>query len=136
MKSLKLLFAVSLVAILSACASTTAPSISSSNLAHVTHADLQAAAGYATAHGYPEVAAVYMADDAKLTAINAQIDACLSAINASLPQQPAPTGSVGPILAFEMAREAVGNFSGIPAKVKILCEPLPVPALPVMPKLP
>lgn len=122
-------------AMLSACATTGQPvDISTTKLSVATHADLQAAAAYANAHGYAPVAAVYLADEGRLTAVEAQISACANAIAAALPAPPAQSGTVGPITAFEMAREAVGSLTGIPASVKIICEPLPIPLMPLLPK--
>ncbi len=114
---------------------TTKVDVSTSQLAVATHNDLLAAAKYASDHGYPERAAVRMAMDTLLTAAEAQVSACANAIRDALPKAPAVTGTVGPILAAEIAEEALGSFGGIPAKVKTLCAPIPVPALPV-PKLP
>lgn len=106
-------------------------------LAVATHADLQAAAKYAADHGFPARAAVRQAMDTLLTAIETQGSACANAIAAAIPKPPAAgAGPLTPILAAEMAEEALGNFSGIPAQVKILCAPIPIPALPGLPKLP
>ena len=134
MKRITTLLAVACLAVfLSACASI---NIAQTGLAKATQADLAAAAAYAQANGYPAVAAVYSAQAAQLTAINGQIQACLDAIAASKPKLPTASGNVGPILAFEMARETVGTFSGVPASVKLNCEPSPLIALPTLPKIP
>jgi len=134
MKRITTLLAVACLAVfLSACASI---NIAQTGLAKATQADLAAAAAYAQANGYPAVAAVYSAQAAQLTAINGQIQACLDAIAASKPKLPTASGNVGPILAFEMARETVGTFSGVPASVKLNCEPIPLIALPTLPKIP
>jgi hypothetical protein len=118
------LFATLLLALaLSGCASL---NISTTPLAVATHNDLQAAAAYATAHGYPARAAVRLAIDAQLTA-------CELAISAALPQAPAAAGPVGPITLAEMAEEALGNISGIPASVKINCAPVPIVVFPKLP---
>ena len=134
MKRITTLLAVACLAVfLSACASI---NIAQTGLAKATQADLAAAAAYAQANGFPAVAAVYTAQAAQLTAINGQIQACLDAIAASKPKLPTASGNVGPILAFEMARETVGTFSGVPASVKLNCEPIPLIALPTLPKIP
>ena len=100
-----------------------------------TQADLAAAAAYAAAHGLPDVAAVYTAQAQLGTAILEQINACNAAIAANLPSvAPLPAGA-GPILAFEIAREAVAQIQGVPAIVKQHCEPISLPSLPVLPKL-
>ena len=128
-----LLFAV-LLALLAGCSG---QPIQQSNLSVATHADLRAAAAYAQANGYPARAAVWMAEDAKLGAIETQITACQAAINAAMPKAPATSGApVTPFLGVEMAAEAVGNFTGIPASVKITCAPFPIVTLPAMPKIP
>ena len=110
--------------------------VSQSSLAVATHNDLLAAAQYATAHGYPARAAVWLAEDAKLTAIEAHISACANSIAADLQQNTSPsnTGSGGPFLAVEMATEAVGNFTGASAKTKITCAAMPVVVMPILPK--
>lgn len=132
--------------LLAACASagTTDPAaaaapidVSKSDLAVATHNDFQAAAKYATDHGYPERAAVWQAHDAHLTAVEGQISACANAIAGDLAaMKPQGVGSLTPFLAVEMAAEAVGNFSGASAKTKILCAPFPLVRLPILPKLP
>jgi len=99
-----------------------------------THQDLLAAAAYAEAHGYPARAAMRRAQDSLLTAAENQVSACLNSIKANLPQAPASLQGVGPILAAEMAEEAIGQFTGPSPAVKILCAPIPVPILPVLPK--
>ena len=99
----------------------------------ITHADLQAAAAYATAHGYPARAAMWTAIEAQLTAAENQIQACKDAIKAALPS--GQTAPAGVFTAVEMGAEAVGQ--GFPASVTINCTPIPIPVslLPV-PKLP
>lgn len=103
-----------------------------------THNDLVAAAKYAQDHGYPERAAVWLAHDAHLTAVEVQISACANAITADLAARhpTAGGGGLSPFLAVEMAAEAVGNFTGPSAKTKILCAPFPLVRLPVLPHLP
>jgi hypothetical protein len=134
---------VSLAACIQGCAGTITKdpitgnvtvNVSAGKVEVATHNDLLAAASYADAHGYPERAAFRRAEDTLLTAAESQQSACANAIIAALPKTPASTGSVGPITAAEMGEEAVGNFSGIPANVKILCAPIPLPQLPIMPK--
>lgn len=132
-RSVELALCIAVFALLSACASI---NVAQTPLAKATQADLAAAAAYAQANGYPAVAAVYNAQAAQLTAINGQIQACLDAIAASKPKLPTANGNVGPILAFEMARETVGTFSGVPAQVRLNCEPIPLIALPALPKIP
>ena len=109
------------IALLAGCA--TLANITTSPIAVATHNDLQAAAAYAQANGYPARAQVRLAIDAQLTA-------CENAIAANAPKAPSAAGSVGPITAAEMAEEAVGSFSGIPAVVKINCAPLPLVIFP------
>lgn len=137
---------VLLCLILAACASTpssppagaavSTPTSTASaplSLKTLTHADLQAAAAYATAHGYPSRAAMYTAIETQLTAAENQIQACKAAIAAALPTSPtvAPPGA---FTALEMAAEAVGQ--GIPASIRITCEPIVVPSgLIPLPKL-
>lgn len=99
------------------------------------HADLQAAAAYAEAHGYPARAAVWRAQDARLTAIEGQIKACADAIKASSPQTPTAPAGAGVFTGVEIAAETVANFS-VTAAVKANCEPLPIITLPALPKLP
>ena len=114
---------------------TTVIDVSQSKLAVATHADLQAAAAYATAHGYPSRAAVWQAHDAHLTAVEAQISACANAIAAARPSAPTAPAGAGVFTGIEIAAEAVGSFQVTP-QVKILCEPLPVPVLPDLPRIP
>lgn len=109
--------------------------LTQTQFSQATHTDLLAAAKYATDHGLPAIAAVYTAQDQLGTAILQQINACNVAIAANMPQVVAPPSGAGPILAFEVAREAVGQISGIPASVKLACEPITLPSLPVLPKL-
>jgi hypothetical protein len=111
---------------LSACASM--GNVAQSKVATVTHNDLVAAAAYATANKYPARAAVYQA-------IDAQLLACENAITAAEVAAPAVPANAGAFTAFEMAAEAAGNVSGIPASVKINCAPLPLITFPTL-KLP
>lgn len=99
--------------------------LSATPLAKFTHADLQQAASYATGNGYPARAAVYLAIDAQLTA-------CEKAISTLKPT--IPTGTVGAFTAFEIAAENVGK--GVPATVKLNCEPVTLPSGFILPKLP
>jgi pectin methylesterase-like acyl-CoA thioesterase len=134
MKMIALIFAL----LLTACATPPTPTkpldATKTELAVVTHADLQAAAAYATAHGYPARAAVWTAEDARLTAIEVQISACANAIQAALPPAPTAGAPVGVFTAVEMGAEAVGQYSGVPASVKINCAPFPIVTLPALPK--
>lgn len=95
------------------------------SLATITHGDLKAAADYATAHGYPARAAMWIAFDTQLTAAEAQVAACKAAIEASLPQRQ-PSGMVGAFTLIEMGAEAVAT--GVPASVKANCEPIVLPS--------
>lgn len=111
--------------------------ISAGKLEVATHNDLLAAAAYADSHGYPARAAVWLAHDAHLTAVEGQISACANAIGADLAAlKPAPGGAMTPFLAVEMGAEAVGNFTGASAKTKILCHAFPIISLPGLPSLP
>ena len=123
--SAKILAAFVLTMTLAACASV---NIGQTKLAVTTHTDLQAASAYASSHGYPARAAVYRAIDTQLTA-------CEAAITAAEPQGPQITAIPGAFTAFEIAAEAAGNVSGIPASVKINCAPLPLITFPTL-KLP
>lgn len=139
MKRFALLFAVLVLAACTyGCATPGQPfDITKSKLSVASHAGNKAAAAYATAHGHPERAAWWMAIDGLLTANEQQANACAAAIAAALPKHAdAAPADMSPELALEMAAEAVGNFSGIPASVKITCEPLPIPPMPLLPKLP
>ncbi len=108
--------------------------VSTSKLAVATHDDLLAAAKRATDNGFPSRATVWLAEDAKLTAIEAQISACANAIKADLSPS-APTGSTAGIFdAEEAITEAVGRFTGPSAQTKIICKPMPVVVLPLLPK--
>jgi predicted phage tail protein len=114
---------------------TTTVDVSQGKLAVATHADLQAAAARATANGYPSRATLWLAEDAKLNAIEAQISACANSIRADLNQGPNDAGKfAGPFDAEEALTEKVGNFTGPSAKTKILCKPMPVVLLPIVPK--
>lgn len=96
--------------------------------------DLAAAAALATANGYPARAGVYNAMAATGAAVKAQAAACKAAIDASLGNLPQTGQAVGAFTAFEMAAEAVG--AGVPAAVKINCEPIPLISGPgLLPKL-
>lgn len=143
---MKLLTVFCIILLISACASVpagappgtaaTPTDASQTKLAIATHADLLAAAAYATAHGLPAIAAVYASQDANLTAVEGQITACNAAILANMPQLASPPAGAGPILVFEIAREAVGNFAGVAPAVKLACEPITIPPLPVLPRIP
>ena len=89
-----------------------------------TLADLEAAAAYADAHGYPARAAVYRAHAAHLSAVKLQVEACKAAIRDALPK-PVDASNAGAFLLFEMAAEKVGQ--GIPAAVKINCGAIVLP---------
>lgn len=97
-----------------------------------THAGFVAAAKYATDNGFPERAQVRLAQDALLTAAEAQASACANAVLLEIPKPPADVdGAIDPILAAEMAEEAVASFSGFSKRVKALCAAIPVPTMPV-----
>lgn len=139
MKRLAVLF----TALLTACATAqtppaagTATAATKPTLAEVTHADLQAAAARATKNGYPARAGVWQALDTLLAAQENQAKACLAAIKAALPQPGGVPQVAGVFDGIEAAAEAVGNFQGIPAVVKLNCEPLPIPKLPALPGIP
>lgn len=100
-------------AILSGCASNIIGT--GSNISVALHSDIEAAAAYADANGYPERAQVRRA-------IAAQLKACELAIDAAKPKL--PDGKVGPILLAEIAEEAAAQ--GVPARVRALCAPLPL----------
>ena len=125
-----------LALLLSACATTGTFDITKTKLSVATHAGNKAAAAYATANGHPERAAWWNAIDGLLSANEQQANACAAAIAAALPKAPTLPTDMAPELALEMAAEAVGNFTGIPASVRITCEALPIPIMPVLPKLP
>jgi hypothetical protein len=97
----------------------TATDLSNLPLVKFTHTDLQTAAAYATANGFPARAAVYQA-------IEIQLTACEQAIAAVGPKT-VPNGTVGAFTLFEMGAEAVGQ--GIPANVKINCGAITLPTL-------
>lgn len=134
---MKLAALVTVALLVSACALNNLKpvDVSQSKLAVATHNDLLAAAQYATDHGYPARAAVWLAEDAKLSAIESQISTCANAIEAALPKAPSLSTPLTPFLGIEMAAEAAGSVTGIPASVKINCEPFPIITLPVFPKL-
>lgn len=134
---MKKLAIVAAVCMLSACAANqTTVDVTKSKLAVATHADLQAAAKYASDHGYTARAAVWAVEDAKLSAVETQINVCANAIAANLPKPIDGSVKLTPFLASEMAAEVVGNFEAVPAVVKINCAPFPIVTLPVLPKLP
>ena len=118
------LVTVLLGAVLAGCAGTP--------ISQFTHSDLQNAAKIANANGYPARAAVWTADDQLLTAAESQVQACKDAIAALKPSSPG--GTIGVATATELAAEAVA--AGIPPAVKANCEPLPLPGIPLLPKLP
>ena len=138
MKKLCLLLLSSL---LTACATAQAPvtgaaPASTPTLQQVTHTDLLAAAARATKANYPARAQMWMAIDTLLTAQETQAAACLAAIKAALPTPGSLPQVAGAFDGIEAAAEAVGNFQGIPAVVKLNCEPLPIPTLPALPAIP
>ena len=123
MKRAIAMLAVAAVALmLSACATV---NVDQTKIATVTHADLRAAAAYAAKNGYPDRAAVY-------TAIDTQLTACNNAITAAEPHAPMVDTLPGAFTAFEIAAEAAGNVSGIPAAVKIHCAALPIVTFPTL----
>lgn len=107
----------------SSAASPAAPAAPSS-LKTLTHEDLQAAAAYATAHGYPARAAMWQAIETQLTAAENLVAACKAAIAGALPA-PSTAGPVGVFTLVEVGAEAVAQ--GVPASVKANCEPIVVP---------
>lgn len=131
---------------LAACATTTTTAADGTTTTQVdatkgqvavaAHEDLLAAAAYAQAHGYPARAAVWLAEDARLTAIETQISACANSIAASLPKPGTGPAPVGPFTAVEIAAETVASFNGPSAAVKANCEPFPIVTVPALPKLP
>ena len=141
---MKRLLSICLIALLAGCAGTITKSSTGAITVNVaagtaevaTHNDLLAAAAYATAHGYTAVAGVYTAQDTLLTATENQISACGNAIAQSLPTPPSVPAGAGPILKFEIAREAVGGISAMPATVQVNCEPIVLPQLPSFPAIP
>jgi hypothetical protein len=140
----KRLIAILALLVMAGCATnptTGAPTIktvdfTATKLATATHSDLQAAATRATANGYPSRAAFWLAADTLLTAQEGQANACEAAIAAALPKTTGAVSFAGPADALEATAETVGAFSGIPANVKIVCEPLPIPSLPALPLIP
>ena len=118
-------------------ATTTTIDFTKAQLAVDIHNGEVAAAKYATDHGLPERAAVRTAIDSLLTAWEQQKSACANAIKSMLDSvKPPAVKDENPILVAEIAEEAVGSFSGVPAKVKMLCAAVPIPTLPVFPKIP
>ncbi len=144
------LYAVAFTILLTACAgteikttdpttgvTTTTIDLTQGTLEVATHDDILAAAKYASDHGYPERAAVRLAIDQILTAVEKQVSACANGVKGALDAaKPAADAKGGPITRAEMIEEAIGNFSGIPARIKILCAPIPIPKLPLPLKLP
>jgi len=110
-----------LVVLLAGCAGL--PNLSATKGAQFAHADMQAAAAYATKNGFPARAAMW-------TAIDAQVTACENAISAAAPAVPTVTGAA---MALEVGAEALST--GIPAAVSVNCAPIPLVAMPVIPKL-
>lgn len=147
------LLAFLIIALLAGCASMpkeadkpAAPiDLTKGKLAIATHADLMGAAAVAkkaadsakdpfTQQALLARAAWWTAQDTMLTAREAQASVCLNAIRAGAPTlQEAPDGT-GIFTRIELAAEAVGSFQGISPAVKLACEPLPIPALPVLPR--
>lgn len=132
---MKTLLSLFVTLLMFGCAVSPVPAIdvTTTKLAIATHDDLMAAAKYADDHGYPARAAVWRARDALLTAREQQINACAAAIRAALPK-PAVDVKLTPFLAIEMTEEAAGNFSGIPASVKLSCADMPLVGLPALPR--
>jgi hypothetical protein len=116
---MKTLLAV-LVITLAGCATI---DLTQTKLAVATHADLLGAAQVYTNAGLPDRAAV-------VTAIDAQLTACEQAISAAIPKAPTPIAGAGPLTLAAQASVAVGNFNGIPAAVKLHCEPIPLISFP------
>lgn len=123
------------VAVLAGCAAVPEASAQQPvrTLREVTHADLQAAAQRAEKNGYPARAAVWRSFDAQLTAWENQVAACKSAISAAIPQ-PGSAEFAGVFDALEAGAEAVG--AGVPVAVRVNCEPLPIPQMPIFPGIP
>src|ERR1039458_3392092 len=124
---MKSIIAILAIAILTACATAGPPpvpvDVSTSKLAVATHNDLVAAAKRATDNGYPSRAALWMAEDAKLTAIEAQISACGNSIQADLNRTGTAGGNfAGPFDAEEALTETVGKFTGASSQTLILCK--------------
>lgn len=102
----------------------------SSPIVQFTHADLQQAASIATKNGFTARAQLWNSYDQLLTAAEAQAAACKAAIIASVSSF--PTSSVGLATIAELQAElAVG---GTAAAVHAACQPMPLPALPALPK--
>lgn len=119
---MKILLAI-ICLIIPACG--TSPAISNSGaaisdlpLSKFTHADIKNAADYATTHGYPARAAVWLA-------IDTQLSACEQAIDKLMPQSPTAGTTIGLAMGFEIAAEGVGN--GIPSAVKLNCSAVQLP---------
>lgn len=128
--------------LLAGCATTVDPSgketikpvdFTQTELATVTHADLQAAAARAEKNGFPARAGVWRSFDIQLTAWEQQANACAAAIKAAIPSAGQPPFA-GAFDALEAAAEAVGQ--GIPSSLKINCTPLPIPKMPFLPLIP
>ena len=97
------------------------------------HKDLTAAAARATANGYAGRAAVWLAEDAKLTAMEKQASDCINAIKADLPQPGTGLGQTAGVFdAEEALTEKIGTVKLVSAKTLILCKPMPVVAFPAL----
>jgi hypothetical protein len=116
---MKIIIVLVMAIMLSACATAGAQSSPSPGpIAKLTHADLQTAAAYATANGFPARAAVY-------TALDTQLTACENAIAAAGPKAVPAGSTVGIFTAFEVAAETVAT--GIPASVRVNCSAITIP---------
>lgn len=115
-------YAVLLCFVLAGCAT--------SPIDQFTHADLQQAAQLATKNGFSSRAQVWLAYDQLLTSAEQQAEACKAAIIASV--NAFPTKSVGLATLAELSAEQ--TIGGTSAAVHAACQPLPLPALPAMPK--
>lgn len=94
--------------------------IASKPLPKFTHADLLNAASIASKNGFQGRADFWTANDHMLTE-------CENAISAAIPKLPAAGQTVGAATLIELGAEAVGT-AGIPANVKIKCEPIVLPS--------
>lgn len=135
--------------ILAGCAANPV-NISTSEPAVTLHNDLLGAAAVATqsanAATDPNLKAALQARaawwtqlDALVTARENQASACVNAIKASAPSVPnsaVPATKPHVFTDVEIAAEAVGTASGITPAMKLACEPLPIPTIPAIPKLP
>src|SRR6478609_3232431 len=86
------------------------------------HADILNAAKIADANGFPARAGVWRSFDTLLTAAEAQVAACKAALAGLAPKQ---IEGDGVFTLIELGAEKVGG--GIPASVKITCEPIVIP---------